>query len=582
MLLDKLSLVPNLPGCYLMKNQNGIIIYIGKAKKLKNRLNSYFHSSHTGKTAKLISEIVDFDYIVVSSETESLILENNLIKKYDPKYNILLRDDKTYPYIELTKEKIPRLSIVRVLNKKNNKSRLFGPYPNVSAARHLVNLLNRLYPLKKCKTYPKKPCLYYHIGQCLGYCTNKVNQKEIEKMEKQIISFLNGNTIEINKKIKKQIEVESNKLNYEKAKELNDIYQYINIITQKQKVEINNSINIDVFGYYANNDYLSIQVFFIRNSKIVERHYKILPLIDEIETEFIQYIINFYKSNLLPKMILVPNGFDYSLLTSYLNINIKIPLRGIKKSIVEMANNNAKLTLNNKLKLIIKEEQHTIKTNQDLQQLLHLNQLDRIEIFDNSNLFGTFNVSGMVVFENGKPNKKEYRKYKISINKNDDYSTMKEVIYRRYYRVLMDNLKQPDLIIVDGSVGQINIARETLKSLNLFIPVIGLKKDKKHNTNTLMAFNPIEEIILKKNSDLFHYLERMQNEVHNFTINYHKKIRSKGLIESKLDKISYIGPKRKEQLLKKYGSIENIQKASISELSTILPKKAIKELKKHF
>lgn len=573
MLKKKLSLVPNKPGCYLMKNSDGIIIYIGKAKALKNRLNSYFRGVHTGKTAKLVSEIVDFEYMVVSSETEALILELNLIKEYDPKYNILLRDDKSYPYIELTNEKVPRLLVVRNINrKKKNIHRLYGPYPNVTAARETVNLLNRMYPLRKCATYNKKPCLYYHINQCLGYCVYDIDEQRTKEMEEEIIRFLKGDHTLITDRIKSEMEKESNNLHYEKAKELKDLLDYINIVLVKQKVEINDNINRDIFGYHVANDYLSIQVFFIRSGKILERHSKIMPLIDDIDNELTRYIATFYdKDMILPREILVPSIVDEKILESYLGISIKKPLKGDKLRLIEMANNNAKISLKEKIELIKKDEEKTSGANTELMELLNLSKLDRIEIFDNSNLFGNFNVSGMVVFKDGKPSKNDYRKFKITIDKNDDYGTMKEVIYRRYFKVLKDDLVKPDLIIVDGGVGQINVAREVIAGLNLNIPIIGLKKDEKHNTSSLLAYNPIQEITIEKRSNLFYYLERIQDEVHNYTINYHKQIRSKGTLESILDNIEGIGPKRKNDLLKKYKTITKLKELSIEDLMEILP-----------
>lgn len=579
MIKEKLALVPHLPGSYQMKDKNGSIIYVGKAKDLKNRLSSYFHGTHTGKTAKLVSEIVDFEYIVVGTNEEALILEINLIKKYDPKYNILLRDDKSYPYIEITNEKYPRLMIVRSINRKKNKGKLFGPYPNVKAARETVNMLNRIYPLKKCNTFPKKPCLYYHIGECLGYCTNKVEKEKIDLMINEIISFFNGDYTIVTKKIEQEMYHESSLMHYEKAKELKDLLDSINITVTKQKVEINDKRNIDVFGYYESKGYLAIQVLFIRGCKIVERHKTIVPLIDEVNEQLTNYIATFYESGVIkPNLIIAPEIVDESI-KSYLNINIEKPSKGIKKKLVMMANENAEISLNEKYELIKKDEERTEGANNELKEKLGLKKLERIEIFDNSNLFGEFNVSGMVVFVNGKPSKKDYRKFKITLDVNDDYGTMKEVIYRRYYRLLIEKSTMPDLIIVDGGIGQINVARETLKSLNLNIMVVGLKKDDHHRTNKLLAFDPVEEIEIKNDSLLFLYLERMQDEVHNFTINYHKQIRSKGLLSRILDNIEGIGPKRRDELLKEYKSLKKMSEASIEDLSKIVTKEVAIKLK---
>lgn len=568
----KLEILPDKPGCYLMKNKDNVIIYVGKAKKLKRRVSSYFNRTHTGKTAKLVSEIKDFEYIVVESETESLILEINLIKKYDPKYNILLRDDKSYPYIELTKEASPRLQIVRHLGRKKNKDRLYGPYPNVTAARETVNLLNRIYPLRKCNTYKKEPCLYYHIKQCLGYCVYNVDKEKIKEMEKEIIEFLKGNHEIVTNKLTNDMNKYAENLEFEKAKEIKDMIDYIKITLTKQKIEITDNIDRDVIGYYVFKGYLSIQIFFIRNGRIQERISKTLELIDEVGEELTRFIATFYKKNvLIPKEVLVPDIVDTKILEEYLETNVKTPIKGVKNKLIEMANDNAKIKIENDYEIIKKDEEKTYLANEELKNILNLDKLDRIELFDNSNLFGTFNVSGMVVFKNGKPSKNDYRKYKITNDKNDDYGTMREVIYRRYFRVLKDDLEKPDLIIVDGGIGQMNIAREVLKSLNLNIKVVGLKKDDKHTTDSLLANDPIEEIKINKRSNLFYYLERMQDEVHNFTISYHKNIRSKGSISSILDNIEGIGEVRKKELLKKYKTINKIKEASIEQLSEIIP-----------
>ncbi len=579
MIQEKLKLLPDKPGCYLIKNKDGVIIYVGKAKNLKNRVTSYFRGEKEGKTKKLVSEIVDFEYVVVSSETESLILEINLIKKYDPKYNILLRDDKSYPYIELTNEKIPRLLVVRNLNKKKNKSDLYGPFPNVTAARNTVNLLNRMYPLRKCKNMGKKPCLYYHIGECLGYCTKEVEEKNIGKMKEEIKEFLKGNHDILTTKMKEEMQKEAENLNFEKAKELKDLLDYISITLTKQKVEVNDLVSRDVFGFYTYKGLLSIQVFFIRSGKIVERHGKIFPIVADIKEDLESYIAHFYQKNfLLPKEILVPSIVDTALLESFFQIHVHAPLKGVKASIVNMACENAKISLDNNFLLIQRNEERTTLANEELKNILHLEKLDRIELFDNSNLFGSFNVSGMVVFENGVPNKNEYRKFKITNDVNDDYGTMKEVTYRRYFRVLKDNLKRPDLIIVDGGIGQMNVVREVIQSLNLSIMVVGLKKNEHHATEALLAFDPIKEIPIDKKSNLFYYLERMQDEVHNFTISYHKQIRSKGSLESLLDNIEGIGEKRKTLLLKKYKTINKLKSLTQEQLEEILPKKTAENL----
>ena len=571
---NKLKLIPHKPGCYLMKNIDGNIIYVGKSKNLKNRVTSYFKSSHTGKTKKLVSEIYDFEYIITSTEVESLVLELNLIKKYDPKYNILLRDDKTYPYIELTNEKVPRLVVVRNPNiKRNRKNTLYGPFPNVTAARNTVELINRLYPLRKCRTYSKKACLYYHINECLGYCVNKISDDVINQMKEEIISFLSGNSSIITNKIKEKMEICSNNLNFEKALEYKTMLDNINITLEKQKVELDDNINRDVISYYYEGEYISISILFIRGGKLLDKYNKVFPLIGEVNDEINSFIYSFYdKHSILPKEVLVCDDIDTVSLSSIFQIKFINPKKGIKRKIVDLTTDNAKNAYHEKLELIKKDEEQTSLAMNELGKILGINNLSRVEIFDNSNLFGNFNVSGMVVFIDGKPYKDGYRKWKIMSDMSDDYNTMREVIYRRYFRVLKDKLIKPDLIIVDGGVGQINVALEVLELLCLDIPIVGLKKDDNHRTNALVASKPIREIPLDKTSNLFHLLTRMQDEVHNYTINYHKNIRSKGALASILDNIPGIGEARKKKLLKKYKTINKMKECSIEELMSILPK----------
>ncbi len=573
MFKEELSLVPHLPGCYLMKNKNDNVIYVGKSKNLKNRLTSYFRGTHTGKTAMLVSEIDHFEYIITSSELEALLLEINLIKKYNPRYNILLRDDKSYPYIELTNDKVPRLVVVRNPNIKKNKThKLFGPYPNVTAARETVDILNRLYPLRKCKTYPKKECLYYHIGQCLGYCTHEVDKEIIDNMRSEIISFLNGNHEIVSKKLTSEMEKYSDKMEYEKAMEYKSMLDYINVVLEKQKVELDDNIDRDVVGYYTNNNYLSVQILFIRGGKLLDRKRDLFPMVDTEEEELTSYISKFYdKHKIKPKEVLIPDILDESILTQAFDIKFFKPQKGTKKNILDLASQNAKIYYNEQMSLIEKDEEKTLNAVKELGSILNISNLSRIELFDNSNLFGSFNVSGMVVFIDGKPYKNEYRKFKITNDKNDDYGTMREVIYRRYFRVLKDKLTKPDLIIVDGGIGQVKVAREVIDSLNMNIPVVGLKKNDKHNTEELVGNDPIEIINIDKKSNLFLLLTKMQDEVHNYTISYHKQIRSKGAISSILDNIDGIGEKRKKELLKKYKSINKMKEATKEELEEILP-----------
>ena len=573
MFKEELSLVPHLPGCYLMKNKDNIVIYVGKSKNLKNRLSSYFQREHTGKTMMLVREIDHFEYIITNTEMESLLLEINLIKKYNPKYNILYRDDKSYPYIELTDEKVPSLKITRRINAKKIKNNLFGPYPNVGAAKRVVEILNRIYPLKKCRTYEKRECLYYHIGECLGYCTHNVDEDKIKEMKNEIISFLNGNTKVLTDRLRENMIRCSEKLDYEKAKEYKDLLDYINITTEKQKVDLDSKTNTDIVGYYAKDNYISIQILFVRGGKLLDRNRVIFPMITTEEEELSNYLLDFYSKNVsMPKEILVPSNVDISSFSEIFNIKFINPIRGEKKKILDLAYDNARIYYEEQMTYIKKDEDKIDTALNELKEKLKIDKVDRIELFDNSSLFGSFNVSGMVVFIMGKPSKNDYRKFKITNDKNDDYGTMREVIYRRYFRVLKDNLEKPDLIIVDGGVGQIHVAREVISSLGLDIPVAGLKKDDTHSTNMLLGLDPLTEIEIDKKSDLFMLLTRMQNEVHNFTISYHKNIRSKGALSSILDNIDGIGAVRKNKLLKKYKTITKMKEASLEELEEILPK----------
>lgn len=578
---DKLALVPHKPGSYQMKDKNGNIIYVGKAKDLNRRLSSYFNRIHTGKTAKMVSLVEDFQYIVASSELEAFIIEINLIKEFNPKYNIMLTDDKSYPYIEYIGEPYPKLKVSRYLNiRKKDGKKLFGPYPNAYAARRIVNLLNRLYPLKKCEGNPKEVCLYYHIGECLGYCNKKIDNEKVLEMENEILSFLRGNDEILRSKIMDKINKYSETLNFEMALDLKKELEYIDIVLDKQKVELHDFVNRDVIAYYVDNGYLSIEILFIRNGKLLNHKNEIFPINLDIEDDVEYYIAKFYSKNEIPKEILIPDTLNIENLQSVVETNFVVPQKGVKKDLIKMAFDNAKLNLNNKFEEIQKDETRTSKANEELAQLLGLDSIYRIDVFDNSNLFGSFAVSGMVVFIDGKPAKNEYRKYKVSVDVNDDYNTMKEILHRRYQKALVDKTSLPELIIVDGGENQIRAAKEILELLHLDIMVVGLKKNDKHRTNDLIS-SDLSAINIDRMSNVFHYLTRMQDEVHRFTINYHRTLRSKGSISSVLDDIEGIGPARKKQLIKKFGSVTKMNEATIQELEEILPSNVAFDLKKY-
>lgn len=580
---DKLALVPHKPGSYQMKDKNGIIIYVGKAKDLHKRLSSYFNRTHTGKTAKMVSLIDDFQYIVANSELEAFIIEINLIKEFNPKFNIMLTDDKSYPYIEYISRPYPRLKVSRYLKiRKKDGKKLFGPYPNAYAARRIVNLLNRLYPLKKCEGDKKDVCLYYHIGECLGYCSKLVNGYQLEEMEKEILSFLRGNDDILRNKIMDKINKYSEALNFEMALDLKKELEYIDIVLDKQKVELHDFVNRDVIAYYINNGYLSLEILFIRNGKLLNHKnvINVLTMDMEAEDEVENYLAQFYLKNEVPREILIPNTLNEDNLRALIDTNIIVPQKGVKNELINMAYENAKLNLENKFEEIQRDETRTVKANEELADILGLDSLYRIDVFDNSNLFGTFAVSGMVVYIDGKPCKSEYRKYKVSVDVNDDYNTMKEILYRRYQRALVDRTSLPDLIILDGGENQIRAGKEIMDLLHLNIMIVGLKKNDKHRTNDLIS-SDLSVINIDRESNVFHYLTRMQDEVHRFTITYHRTLRSKGNISSLLDDVDGIGSVRKKALIKKFGSVAKMSQASIEELEEVIPKDIAKNLKKY-
>ena len=575
---EKLALVPNKPGSYQMKNKDGLIIYVGKAKNLQRRLRSYFTRAVTGKTKMLVEDIDDFEYIVTKSELESLILEITLIKKYDPKYNILLRDDKSYPYIELTNDKYPTLKIVRNVKRKKNKNHLYGPYPNVTAARKTVNMINRIYPLRKCENMKKNLCLYYHINECLGYCCKEVDKNVIDEMKKEIISFLKGDSEIISKKIENEMMKASENLNYEKALELKNMLDDINTTLKKQTIDLNKDYNFDLVNYYYDNNYISIEIFFIRQGLLFGRHNEIISSLGDYENEVVEYLIKFYDNAVLPKELLIPETLDEELLKEYFNIKVNTPQKGKLKNLVDLAKENAKEQLDLQKETLKKDDDERINALNELKNLLGLEKLTRMESFDNSHLFGTFYVGGMVVFDDFLPNKDLYRKYKISTDVKDDISAMKEVIYRRYFKTLMEESYKPDLIVMDGGIQQINACKEVLESLNLEIPIIGLVKDNKHRTSHIMNQN-YEILNVDKDSKLFLFLTRIQEEVHRYAITYHRNIKSKGALSSILDVVPGIGEVRKKELLKKFGSLKKMKEANIEDLSEIVGKDTAEKLK---
>lgn len=579
---NKLILLPAQPGCYLMKDRQGTIIYVGKAKILKNRVRSYFTGSHDGKTLRLVNEIEDFEYIVTSSDMEALILEMNLIKKYDPKYNVMLKDDKSYPFIKLTAERHPRLITTRKV--KKDKGKYFGPYPNVQAANETKKLLDRIYPLRKCSTLPDRVCLYYHLGQCLAPCVKDVIEEEYKRMTDEIARFLNGGYKDIKKDLTEKMAAAAEELDFERAKELRDKIAHIDATMEKQKMTMTDFTDRDVFGYAVDKGWMCVQVFFIRQGKLIERDVSMFPIYNEPEEEILTFLGQFYSkaNHFKPREILAPDSVDIEMAEKLLDVKVLKPQRGQKKDLVKLAYKNAKIALQEKFSLIERDEERTIKAVENLGQQLGIYTPHRIEAFDNSNIQGTDPVSAMIVFIDGKPEKREYRKYKIkSVKGPDDYESMREVVRRRYTRVLKEELPLPDLIMIDGGKGHVEAVRDVLENeLGLDIPISGLVKDEKHRTSQLLYGSPLEIIPLARNSQEFYLLQRIQDEVHRFAITFHRQLRGKSAFQSILDEIPGIGEKRKKQLLKAFGSVKKMKEASLEEFREIgIPANVAEELK---
>jgi excinuclease ABC subunit C len=585
LLKEKLAILPDEPGCYLMKDRQGTIIYVGKAKVLKNRVRSYFNGSHNGKTARLVSEIVDFEYIVTSSNIEALILELNLIKLHDPKYNVRLTDDKTYPYIKITNEKYPRILTTRKI--KKDKAKYFGPYPNAYSANETRKLLDRIYPLRKCAQLPKQVCLYYHLGQCLAPCVKQIEQKEFDTLVDEITKFLNGGYEDVKKDLERKMLEAAEALQFERAKEFRDQITHIETVMQKQKIVSGDLTNRDVFGYAVDKGWMCVQVFFVRQGKLIERDVSIFPIYQDPEDEFLTFVGKFYTmaSNIKPKEIFIPQTIDPSVLQQLLDVQVIVPKRGAKKELTELAKKNAEIALKEKFQLIDRQEERTIGACESLAEALNIALPLRIEAFDNSHMHGADAVSAMVVFIDGKPAKKEYRKYKTrEAAKHDDYGAMQEVIRRRYTRVLKENLPLPDLIVIDGGKGQMEVAREVIEDeLGLYIPIAGLAKDDRHRTSQLLFGDPIEQVELKRTSDAFYLLQRIQDEVHRFAITFLRQQHQTSAITSALDGIDGVGPKRKQQLMHHFGSVKKIKEASIDQLvESGVPEKVARAIYEHF
>ncbi len=576
---SKLELLPTSPGCYIHKDKNGTIIYVGKAKNLRNRVRSYFRGSHDTKTEALVSEIEDFEFIVTESNIEALLLEINLIKENQPKYNIMLKDDKSYPFIKITNETYPRLIITRQVKKDGGL--YFGPYPDVGAANEIKRLLDRLFPFRKCTNPPEKVCFYYHLGQCKAHTICQVDSQYFKELAQEVAAFLKGQDDQIIEDLRGKMAGAAQAMEFEKAAEYRDLIQSIGTLRTKQRVMAKDLQNRDVFGYYVDKGWMCVQVFFVRQGKLIERDVNLFPYYNDPDEDFLTYIGQFYqeKSHLKPNEILIPADIDEEAVRAMVDTKVLKPQRGEKKQLVNLAIKNARVSLQQKFDLLEKSIEKTQGAIENLGQLLNIPTPVRIESFDNSNIMGTSPVSAMVVFVNGKPSKKDYRKYKIkTVVGPDDYASMREVIKRRYSRVIRDGLTPPDLIVIDGGQGQVNIAKEVIQEqLGLDIPIAGLQKNDKHQTHELLFGDPLQVVELSRNSQEFFLLQRIQDEVHRFAITFHRQLRSKNSFSSQLDGIEGLGPKRKQNLMKHFKSLTKIKEASVDQIVEVGVPRAVAE-----
>ena len=580
---SKLELLPTSPGCYIHKDKNGTIIYVGKAKNLRNRVRSYFRGSHDTKTEALVSEIVDFEFIVTESNIEALLLEINLIKENKPKYNIMLKDDKSYPFIKITNERYPRLIITRQVKKDGGL--YFGPYPDVGAANEIKRLLDRIFPFRKCTNPPSKVCFYYHIGQCMAHTVCHKDEAYFKVMSQEVSDFLKGQDDKIINELKDKMALAAQNMEFERAAEYRDLIQAIGTLRTKQRVMAKDIQNRDVFGYYVDKGWMCVQVFFVRQGKLIERDVNLFPYYNDPDEDFLTYVGQFYqeKSHLIPNEILIPRDIDEEAVKALVDTKVLKPQRGEKKQLVNLAIKNARVSLEQKFNLLEKSVEKTQGAIENLGRLLQIPTPVRIESFDNSNIMGTSPVSAMVVFVNGKPSKKDYRKYKIkTVVGPDDYASMREVIRRRYGRVQRDGLTPPDLIVIDGGQGQVNIAKQVIQEeLGLDIPIAGLQKNDKHQTHELLFGDPLEVVELSRNSQEFFLLQRIQDEVHRFAITFHRQLRSKNSFSSQLDGIEGLGPKRKQNLMKYFKSLTKIKEASVDEIVAVGIPRAVAEAVHH-
>ncbi|MGX7417971.1 excinuclease ABC subunit UvrC [Carnobacterium gallinarum] len=567
----KLALLSELPGCYLMKNTQNEIIYVGKAKNLKKRVRSYFRGTQEGKTFLLVEEIVDFETIVTSTDKEALLLEITLIQKHQPKYNIKLKAGSSYPYIKITGDRDPRIIITSDVEKDGGS--YFGPYPNVYAATETMHFIEKVYPLKRCVGKQRRACLYYHMGQCLGPCDHEVPVEIYEAQIKRIKAFLNGDTSKVKAELRVKMLAAATEEAYERAAEYRDQIRYIEATVEKQKMISTDHTPRDIFSFYLDKGWISIQVFLIRQATLIKREAALFPSTERGEEELATFILQFYqeKNHLTPRDILVPEKVETALLSEILGVPVRVPVRGPKKNLLDLATQNSKIALNEHFSLLELDEEKTIGAVEELSQALGLPLVKRIESFDHSNIQGTSPVSAMVVYENGRPAKKDYRKFKVkTVEGSNEAATTEEVIRRRYSRLLKEKQPMPDLILMDGGATQVRAALNVLENeLGLTIPVAGMVKNEKHRTSSLILGEALTPISLKSTSQAFYLLQRIQDEVHRFAITFHRQVRSKNSLSSLLDQIPGVGPKTRVKLLKHFGSLKKLKEAELSDIQAL-------------
>lgn len=567
----KLKLLLDKPGCYEMKNSHDKIIYVGKSKDLKHRVRSYFKARHYGKWGKLVSEIRDFNVFYCANDKEAFLQEITLIQKYRPYFNIQLKQGReTYPYIAITKQRDPHMKMTR--DPKPKKEWVFGPYPNETAAHKTLDFLQKLYPLRRCHGRTNgRPCLYYHMGECLGACFKTIPKSVYARQIKRIKTFLSGDLTPAKHILIKKMKDAAHDLRFEDAAKYRDLYRFIKITVEPQKIISNDYTTQDIFAYYAKNSWMCISVFYIRQARLMKRIKRFFPIIQSPKDTMLSYIVQFYRvsHNITPQTILVPKDIPKHILRDALHTEVKTPQRGQKRGLLLMAQKNAKIYLRDRFRLLELNNRKTKGAAEELAKAMHIPYPKRIEAFDIADIQGFDNTAADVVFVDGRPNKDLYRKYKLHTKHADENAGMHEVIRRRYTRLLKEHKSMPGLILMDGGKIQVNAALDVLHNeLNLNIPVAGMVKDNKHRTNHLIQriHGVFYRVPLNYRSEGFYLITRVQDEIHRFVIGYHRNVHSRHEIHSELTEIHGVGPRTRNKLFRHFGTLSKIQKAPIKSI----------------